>query len=241
MDYQKYFNNPSIQAFLFVAILIYFIFRIFHILNKRFVIRQNHLKNLRKTIYLLEFLTWLLFVSESIKYFAANNIVIAGSLAIIFLVVIAWTAWFVIKDYVVGLYLKWNDAYKLNEAIQVDGQSGKIIKLGSRFAIIEISPLHTTKISYSDLFTKRVVKTGLTELSANASFTLRLPKDFQYSNGLESIRTYIYQLPWTNLNHKPVVVIEKQDNDQTIIRISASLIDENYLEQFKSNVRTRFE
>jgi len=241
MNYKQYFNNPSMQAFLLAAIFIYFVFRVFHFLNKRFVIRHNYRKNLQKFLYLFEFISWLLFVSESIKYFAANNLVIAGSLAVILLIVISWTAWFVIKDYVVGLYLKWNDAYKINEVIQIEGQSGKIIKLSNRFVILEISPLHTTKVSYSSLFTKKVIKTGLTDLSANASFTINLPRDFQYPEDLDLIQTYIYQLPWTNLNHKPAVVVENQDKEKTVIRISASLIDESYIEQFKVSLRKRFE
>ncbi len=241
MNYQQYFNNPSIQAFLLAALFIYFIFRLFQYLNKRFVIKLNQKKNLRKLIYFLEFITWIFYVSESIKYFAENNTVIAGSLAIILFVVIGWTAWFVVKDYVVGLYLKWNDTYKVNEVIEIDGQSGRIIKLSSRNAILEISPLHTINVSYSKLFTKQVIKTGLTDLNANTSFTIKLSKEFQNIDHLKLVRDYILQLPWTNLKHEPLVIVENQEKNTFEIRISASLIDESYAEKFRNSIKNKFE
>ncbi len=241
MNYKQYFNNPSIQAFLLAALFIYFIFRLFHYLNKRFVIKQNYKKTLRKFIYFLEFITWVFYVFESIKYFSENNTVIAGALAIILFVVIGWIAWFVVKDYVAGLYLKWNDSYKVNEVIEIEGQAGKIIKLSSRNAILEISPLHTINVSYSKLFTKQVIKTGLTDLSANTSFTINLSKEFQNTGSLKMVRNYILQLPWTNLKHEPLVVIENQEKDKVLVRISASLIDENYSERFRNTIRTKFE
>jgi small conductance mechanosensitive channel len=241
MIYQEYFNNPSIQAFLLATLFIYFIFRLFQYLNKRFVIKQNHKKNLRKFIYFLEFITWIFYVFESIKYFAENNNVLAGALAIILFVIIGWTAWFVVKDYVAGLYLKWNDTYKVNEVIEIGGQAGRIIKLGSRNVILEISPLHTINVSYSKLFTEQVIKTGLTDLSANTSFTINLSKEFQNSDSHKVVRNYILQLPWTNLKHEPLVIVENQEKDEMTIRISASLIDESYSEQFSNTIRTKFE
>jgi hypothetical protein len=241
MNYQQYFSNPSFQAFLLAAFFIYFIFRLFHFLNKRFVVKLKHRKNLRKFIYFIEFITWLFYVSESIKYFAEKNIVVAGLLTIILLVVVGWTAWFVIKDYVVGLYLKWNDTYKVNEIIEIDGQNGKIVKLGSRQAILEISPLHTINIAYSKLFSKKVIRTGLTDLGANASFTINVPKDTHNPENLNLIRKYIFQLPWTNFKNEPTVVVENQVNDKVVVRISASLIDDSYAEQFKNTIRNKFE
>ena len=241
MNYQQYFSNPSFQAFLLAAFFIYFIFRLFQFLNKRFVIRLKHRKKLRKFIYFLEFITWLFYVSESIKYFAENNIIVAGSLSVILFVVVGWTAWFVIKDYVVGLFIKWNDTFKVNEIIEVDEKNGKIIKLTSRSAILEISPLHTVNIAYSKLFSKQVVKTGLTDLGANASFTINLAKKTHQPEDLSLIKKYIFQLPWTNFNYDPTVVVENQVNDKVVVRISASLIDDSYIEQFKTSIRNKFE
>lgn len=241
MNYQQYLNNPSTQAFLLAAFFIYFIFRVFHFLNKRFVLKQSYRKNLRKFIYLLEFLTWLIFLLEAINFFAENNIVLAGSLALILFIITGWTTWFVIKDYVAGLYLKWNNAYKANEVIEIDGQSGRILKLEKRSLLFEISPLHTTQIAYSKLFTKKVIKTGLTDLGANASFTIDLLKEFQNAEGLTKIHNYIFQLPWTNLKHQPLVVVENQESEKMIVRISASLIEESYIDQFRNAIKEKFE
>ncbi len=241
MNYQQYLNTPTVQTFLLASFFIYLIFRLLHFFNRRFVLKQNHRKNLKKVIYFLEFVTWLLYVAESVKQFSEENLVVAVLLSIVLLIVISWTAWFVIKDYVIGLYLKWNDAFKINEVINVNGHTGKIIKLASRNAILEISPIHTLNISYSKLFTKEVVKTGLTDLSANVSFTLNVSKINYNTDHLNLIKTYILQLPWTNLKYSPTVLVENQGQDNVFVRISASLIDVNYTDQFRKSIKNRFE
>lgn len=241
MDYQDYVNNSPTQMFLATALIIYLTFRAIHWANKRFVSNISNRNKLQKTLYFLEFVAWILYVFEAIKYFYKANIIIAITLSIILIIITAWTTWYVIKDYVAGLYIKWNNLYSINDEIEIEQQKGKIIAMKSRSAIIEIDALHTSQIVYSKFFAKNVIKIGLSGLSSNISFTIKLPVKLNPVETIEKITTYIYQLPWINIKHKPIVIIEKQDAQQTLIRINASLIDVDYSEEFKNNIKTKFE
>ncbi len=241
MDYQEYVSSTPTQVFFLLVIATYLIYRGLHVLNKNFVNNMNKRQKLQKALFFLEFLTWLVVTFEAIKYFRSNNTIITIALSLILLVVISWTAWFVIKDYVAGLYVKWNENYSLNDEIQIDNKKGKIIAMKSRYAVIELDPLHTMQIPYSKLFTKSVIKVGLSGLSSNVSFTLNLPDNLKPLESLEQIKTYIYQLPWINFKHEPMVLVEEHNANGALIRINASLIDLRYSEEFKNNLRNKFE
>ncbi len=241
MNYQEYVNSTPIQLFLVSVILIYFLFRGLQLLNNKLVRSIGGRQKLQRVLYFVEFITWLVFILEAIKYFWSADTVIASALSMVFLMVTAWTAWFVVKDYVAGLYIKWNKLFSLNDEIEIDNKKGKIIGMKERFALVEIDPLHTMQIVYSKLFTKSVVKIGLSGLSSNVSFTINLPLKQKPLENLEKIKTYIYQLPWINSKHKPMVMIEEQNKSGYLIRINASLIDIKYTEQFKNSVRNKFE
>lgn len=241
MNYQDLINKPSIQGFILIAIIIYLLFRGFQLLNKRFVNKKKYQEFIRRGLYFLEFITWIILIAEAIKYFYTDNVVVAGVLALVVLIVFGWIAWFVIKDYAVGLFIKWTDSYKVNEMVEVGGQNGKIVKLGKRSAILEINPIQTIEIAYSKLFTKKVIRTGVSELSSSVTFTLNIGDKFEGNESLEKIVSYIYHLPWANLKQKPIVVVEASDRENTTLRISASLIDDSYEELFKNSLRQKFE
>ncbi len=241
MDYQEYVKSTPIQLFLGLVILIYLTFRALHLLNNKVVHNLGNRQKIQRVLYFVEFIAWLLFTVEAIKYFAVANNVIAITLSIVLFVITAWTAWFVIKDYVAGLYIKWNKLFLLNDEIEIDNIKGKIIEFRSRFVLIEIDPLHTVQVVYSRLFAKNVVKLGLSGLSSNVSFTINLSSALKPVESLENIKTYVYQLPWINSKHEPIVIIEEQTAQGSLIRINASLIDINYSENFKNSVRSKFE
>ncbi len=241
MNYQEYVSSGSIQLFVGLVILIYFIFRAFHLLNRKLVHNVNSGQKLQRVLYFVEFIAWLLFTIESIKYFSSTNTVVSVTLSVVLCVVMAWTAWFVIKDYTAGLYIRWNKLFLLNDEIEVDNVEGKIIEFKSRFVVLEIDPLHTVQIVYSKLFANNVVKLGLSGLSSNVSFTINLSSSLKPVDSLEKIKNYVYQLPWINSKHEPIVIIEEQNTEGSIIRINASLIDTNYSEKFKNSIRSKFE
>ncbi len=241
MDYKEYVSSTPIQFFFGLVILIYFIFRSLHFLNNKLVNSVNNRQRLQRILYFIEFLAWLFFTIEAIKYFSVSNRVIAIALSIILFIITAWTSWFVIKDYIAGLYIKWNKLFAIDDEIEINDKKGKIIGFKSRFILIEIDPLHTMQVVYSKLFNSNIVKIGLSGLSSNVSFTIHLSSKEKPVENIENIKTYIYQLPWINSRHEPMVIIEEQNKDGYLIRVNASLIDVKYSENFKNNIRNKFE
>ncbi len=240
MNYQEYVSTTPIQLFFALIIFIYFAFRGLHLLNNKLVNSVGNRQKLNRVLYFVEFFAWIIFILEAIKYFAASNKVMAFALSIVIFVITAWISWFVIKDYIAGLYIRWNKLFAINDEIEIDNKKGKIVEFSSRFIVVEIDPLHTMQVVYSKLFNSNIVKVGLSGLSSNLSFTISLPATQKPVENLENIKTYIYQLPWINSKHEPMVIIEQQNKNDYLIRINVSLIDVKYSEDFKNSIRNKF-
>ncbi|MBN1252040.1 MAG: hypothetical protein JXA16_07880, partial [Bacteroidales bacterium] len=152
MDTEFNLTNPNIYAFIIFGVIIYFIFRILHFVNKKITYKNILKPKIAKSIYILELFTWFLFLFKSIQHFTTKNPLFSYLLIFILAFLLIWTLWYILKDYFAGLYIKICGKYKKDDIISFDTISGKIVKFAERKLIIETNGLQNLEIPYSKLF-----------------------------------------------------------------------------------------
>ncbi len=240
MNYTQFIENPKEHIFTISGLIIYFIFR----LLQYFFTKKPEIKSklfLSRIFYFIEIMTWFAYLSEGVNLFAQKNLFFSGLCGFILLLGIVWISWFILKDFIAGLFLKMNQDIKLNEIIEFDNISGKVIKIGSRDVELEIDGSNTINIPFNQFFIKRIIHTGTSEHCAKANFVLKLNKNLNAIEALDNIKVFIYQLPWTSSTHEQDVTIEKMDKEGTLIKICALLFDQKYMDKFEQILRERFE
>jgi len=239
MNFLQFNDNPKIGIFLFLGFFIYLIFRVLHfIISKYYKKKINHL--LRKSIYFLELIIWTFFLYEGIMLFKSKNIVFSAFCLLILLFSVGWICWFIVRDYIAGLFLKMDGTFTLNETIEFDNFSGKIAKMGGRGLALEIDSSNSIYIPYNQFFVKRHKKTGSSDNIAKCNFVFKLNSNLKALEALDAIKIFIYQLPWISSKHEQEVFIEGIEDDFTLIKISASLIDKKFQDKFQQKVQERF-
>jgi len=240
MDYTQFAENPSEIIFVIFGVIIYFIFRLMQFLSSRkWAIKAKYFSS--RIFYFIEIITWIAYFTEGINLFIHKNIIFSGISAIVLFVSIGWISWFILRDYLAGLFLKMDKGFKLDEIIEFDGFLGSVNSIGNRDIEIRIDGSNTVKIPYSQLFIKRLIRAGTSDNCAKTNFVFKLDSKINAVEAVDLIKVFIYQLPWINTAHEQEVTIEKMDKHETLIGINATLFDKKYTHRFEQKIRDRFE
>ena len=240
MNYTQFAENPKELVFVIFGVIIYFIFRLIHFLVTRKLVNRPK-QFLGSLFYFIEVMIWFAYFSEGINLFVHKNIIFSGICAFVLLVAIGWISWFILRDFIAGLFLKMNETFKLDEIIEFDGFSGSVQSIGNRDIEIRIDGSNTVKIPYSQFYIKRLIRAGTSDNCAKSNFIFKLDTSLNAIDAVDAIKVFIYQLPWTNSAHEQEVIIDKMDKQETLISINASLFDQKYKDRFEQKIRERFE
>jgi small-conductance mechanosensitive channel len=240
MNYTQFTDNPREEVFVFAGLILYFLFRVFqYLINKYRAKTYKHA--ISKLVYFIEIIVWFAYLSEGVNLFAQQNLVVSCLCALILLFAISWTSWYILRDYLAGLFLKMSGTFKLDEIVDFDGFSGRITNIGNRSIQLEIASANTVTIPYHQFYIKRLISTGKSDNSAKGDFIFKLNPNLNAIDTIETIKVFIYQLPWTNNKNEQEVSIEKSDSEGSLIKINASLLDKKYFDRFQSKIKERFE
>jgi len=240
MNYSQFLNNPKEGIFFFFGLFIYFIFRLIQYLVNRYA-GNRATQFLTKSFYFIEIIFWLVFLFEGVELFKNKNKVFSLFFALILVFSLSWSCWFILRDYIAGLYLNISASLKLNETIEFDGYVGKINKMGSRMLELQLTLAKSVNIPYHQFFLKRIIKTGSSVNCAREYFEFKLNPKIDAIESKSLIHTYIHQLPWVSDKFEQEILIEKVEGNSTVVKINVSLFDKKYFDRFQQKIKEKFE
>ncbi|MCF7797590.1 MAG: mechanosensitive ion channel family protein [Lentisphaeria bacterium] len=168
-------------------------------------LRPVNRDRLNRALPLIEALVGLLFLMAAIHAIFKDQPTYLMILFSALMLMVIWSFWFAIQDFVSGLILKWEDTYMVGDSLSVDGTSGKILKIGYRSLEIETPEGQRVKMPYAKLARSQVIKADVDESVWTHTFQIELPVNISPDEAARWIRLTAANHIWSAVNRSPAV------------------------------------
>ena len=234
------FSNIAIYTFLLLTVGLFFLFRLLNWLLPLIFFRKGKSKSAWRYIAIVELFVWTGFLIWSVNYLSGNNQVYAIGLFIILFVFTLWAAWIGLKDFVAGAIFKINYDLKLNDTIQIDEYSGKIIKFTSNKLVLETESGKIIYLPFGILFGKPIIKSYPAETILNYTFSFEVPGDAKIRETIQKIFNDIVNLPWSSLKKKPQVKLLGETTKGCMLEATVFSMEKEYFSQIEKVIKERY-
>ena len=233
----------SVIVFLTVALVIFAFFRLFRFLVQFIRLKPGQSELLDKYMPVTELLIWLLFFIWSVQYLFSRGYLITAVPFIVFLIVIIYLSWFILKDIVAGVIFKTSNNLRINDHASVAGVSGKIISIGNTHLDIEDYSGRIVSIPYSKIVGSIVLRNYPSQSLLSHNFIFTITKD-QMPGGIfeimDKLRGTILTLPWSSQKKEPKIILEIETADSVLFNITIYSLDETYFMKTEKFLEEKF-
>jgi len=230
----------TIYALLFLAVILFFVFRVINYFIKVIPIRKNVRKPIIKYLPVFELFVWLLFSIWAVKFFLQTHYLYSLGLLVIILIIILWISWFALKDIIAGIVFKTSEKFSVNESIKIKNYEGKIAKLKSRSLEIETETGETINIPYSIVISEIITKSNPAETILNYSFSLNISKKLPLYNTIENLKAEVLNLPWSSIKKEPVIKLTGENDSHFFLEITAYSLEKEYFSKIENYLKEKY-
>jgi hypothetical protein len=208
-----------ITKFILVAVFLFLAFRVAHVLHRFFNYQKIIKYHMNYLIPLAELIAWLAFWIWIVAHFYLNNNNKILVLIAITFALIAVPAFFLLRNFIFGVYLKIQGKFDKGDAIEFDDFEGEIIKLGNfnieiKDAQGDIKSIPYSKIK-SDIFTKHGANSNLKK----QVLTFRFTKSLTINSLQKELLKQIMNSPWVAISQPPFIERIKTEETSHIIEV----------------------
>ncbi|MFC1734273.1 mechanosensitive ion channel domain-containing protein [candidate division KSB1 bacterium] len=232
--------GSSLYKFLLIGVIIFIFFRIANKFLPLLFNKSLHRRYIRRYFPVIEITTWILFFIWFFQYYLIRNLFFAGGIFFIFLVLMVIFAWFILKDYIVGVFFKLSGRLQLNDHINIKNFHGKITNLGNRFIEIEAETGETIFIPYHFATSEIILKADPSYTAISHSFQILTSKNESLAEIINSVREAILQLPWSSPKKEPQIHLNNEDDTSYKFNITVFSIAKEYLYLIEQQLRDQF-
>ena len=226
-----------VLTLLLVALGIGLLFRLLHWLLRPLARRQTLWQRIDYLLIGVEVLAWAAWLFWVIRHLTVNPNVYAFYTVSISLLLFGAVAWFVLRDLVAGVIFKIQHNLKVQQPIQVIGQAGHLIRLGTTTLMLEKTTGEQVKIPYTKLINETVVHNEATEVVESFDFALRLPKSQSKERWLRTLQQQVLLLPWASASRHPVIRWESEDEEGHTFGLRVHSLNAQYAQLVENHLR----
>jgi hypothetical protein len=177
----------------------------------------------------VEFISWLIFIFWAIDFLFKNKLYYQYLVISIVIIVVAFLAWFVVKDFIAGIVFKVQNDLHTNSNIQLGAISGVIKSQYLTHIKVETAAGQIVKIPYSRL--NHEVISEISDAASNEDFKFQVQiKKIRSKKETESLLNFhILNSPWSNFNKKPVLKLFSEDESHYTFDITASTLNHKHM------------
>ena len=228
------FSIYSITGLILILLAIFLFFRLIRFLSNKLIKRTSIKILLQRVLFALELFVWIVLIYQLAEKSLNNQPILFVIMALLLIFIVTWTFWFILRDYLAGLYIRIAGRFTLNETIAFDdmqgsGQSirGKIIGFENQNIVLEMKNNTIIEIPYNKFFNRKMERhIQLIDEELSLQFEIKNIKDQEVY--LQEVKKQILELPWINHNEKPKLLIQKLDDLKTYLEIKLILLDKKY-------------
>ncbi|MBF0351945.1 MAG: mechanosensitive ion channel family protein [SAR324 cluster bacterium] len=137
------------------------------------------------------------------------------------------SGWPIIRDLGMGLFIRMEGSFKVQEHITAGRYQGLIRKLGYTALWLETDTGTLVKIPYGTLSRQWLQKSPPLQ-SGTLRFSLEIAKRGSLEQLIGEIRQYILNVPWTMINKAPQIQTVRESENSYGIEILCYLLDPRY-------------
>ncbi|MCF8332057.1 MAG: mechanosensitive ion channel [Bacteroidales bacterium] len=239
-EINTYFSHTAVYFFLLIAVVLIAIFRILHFFIPVLPLKTKTQLRIRKTIPVIEFTAWLVFLIWGINYFIRFNIYFATGLGLILLLIMFWFAWYALRDMIAGIIIKSNRNLKINDSVHAAGYHGKIIRFGFRNLVLETENGKNIYLPYTMLIKQELIRSHPSDKTLSHSFEVSTSKDKSIEQTIEDIRLILLSLPWISQLKSPFIRFENENDNSYVFNVTAYSIEKHYFILIEKAVKESF-
>lgn len=224
----------SITGLILTSFAIFLFFRFIRFVTDKLIKRISVKHSLKRVLFALELIVWLVLIYQLAEKSLNSQPVLSVIMTLLLVLIISWTFWYVLRDYLAGIYIRISGRFKLHETIAFDnpqgaGQviKGEIIRLEDRNLVLETQNQTIIELPYNKLFNKKIERhIQSLEEQLTLSFQIKNTKDSE--NLLQDVKIQLLELPWINHKHEVKIELLNQINDKTLLELKVILVDKKY-------------
>ena len=192
---------------------------------------------LNRTFPVIEIVLWVSVMTLGIHTIFNKQPIAILILSTVLFSILLWAARFAIKDFVCGVILKAEEAYKLHDHIRFDDIDGLISKAGIRSLQITAANGQKIRVPYSRISSTLFAKTTQKSGSYVHTFRLEIPKSASISTTIENAKLTIANCIWSSVVNEPSIRYFSEDRTHNLLEITVYTINSDYFSKIEDKVR----
>jgi small-conductance mechanosensitive channel len=159
----------------------------------------------------------------------------------IVIIVVAFLAWFIVKDFIAGIVFKVQSNLQLNNTIQVGNVSGIIKSLHPTYLKLETSTGQMVKVPYSRLNHEIISEISEAKTKEGYKFQLQIRKIKGKQETEDRLNFLIINSAWSNYNRKPILKLVSENDTHYTFEVTASTLNHKHMWLLEKSVREQLE
>lgn len=203
-------------------------------------INQSKKTIIKKYIPPIEILIWIIFIIWAIIILKHGNRLFAAGLAIILFIIVLWSFWYLLRDYISGIILKTGKIITLNQIIKTLNIDGKINKFNIRTLEVISKAGETLIIPYSAIFGKTIVKSQIAGSLIDHTFRIKTNVLVDIQSTINEIKKDIMLHPLTSVKHEPHIKPLNNAGKKTAFEITICSLNKNYCFDIEEYLKEKY-
>jgi small-conductance mechanosensitive channel len=211
------YSLASLSVLLFWAGLILLFFRIVsRFLPLLHLTRKTEIF-IRRWLPFTELMAWLALAVAAANWYSSESMILTGLFILAGLVIIAWIAWYYLRDLIAGVTIHKEAFMRVGEIVSIGDAKGKVKRMGAQGLELETGREEVIFIPYHLIASHSVYKTRLDSDRRIHSFQITLPGEISVRAARNRVQRAAMLAPnviaWENID---VRIGPKKESGRTI-------------------------
>jgi hypothetical protein len=225
---------------LIAALAIFLVFRGLTFLNKTLPLSRRIKLYLGYILPVAEFVFWLGFFVWAVRSLYAAYDFIALIIIVALLALMAAPAWFLFRDFIYGLIIKFQQKIEINSAIEIEDINGIVIRTGLLGFDIKTSEGNIDNIPYNKIIGKIITRHGSNINLDSHLMHLCIKTTDDIKELMPKLKTSLINAPWVAGSHEPIIKKVEKQTESYLIDVIIYTIDETHVDKIRDYVGQRF-
>jgi small-conductance mechanosensitive channel len=225
-----------IARIIFIALILFGSFRFLSFAHKTLKYRKSIKHHMSYIIPIFELLLWIGYALWCINYiYQSGNYKGLVLLGLLFLL-IAIPSFFLLRDFVFGVYLKIQRKIDKGDFIEIDEFEGEILEAGHFNVEIKDKQGDINSIPYNRIRSKIIAKHGANPNLKKQTIIFKFPDHNKVNKLISELKKNLLNTPWVAVSQPPFIENIKQEEGMHVIEVAVFTLKNEYAQNIKEIV-----
>ncbi len=218
------------------ALLLFAGFRLYYMACRLFLQSERWYYTSKQVGPVMEGVGWFLFALWSVAYLFTNPTVAHIAILLLWGAAFLGVVWFVVRDFMAGVFLRIEGGFALNERVKVQGVKGIVTHVGYLGVELETDEGQTVRIPYTKIQNTVRFKDNPAKRIKAHQFELMLPKIAPVDALIERQRLLLHTTPWSSVTKSPQIKYLRESASAYHFNIVIYTLQVSYFQKVKAHL-----